>query len=194
MAAVTPREIFDLVVMIAAVGFIFKDYLRVRDAGDHDPIDALRRGRFGMKFIVKGLKTAVILTAPAIVLHELGHKITAIAFGLEATFHASYLWLAIGVFLKLLKVPLLFFVPGYVTYPATADPLTEAAIAFAGPLVNLILFAFAAIAIKQGWFDRKHFQILHFTKQINLFLFAFNLIPFGPFDGAHVFGNLINLF
>ena len=195
MALVTGREIVDLVVMIAAVGFIFKDYLQVRDKKDYEPLTEFRRGLFSRAgFITTGFRDAVILTAPAIALHELGHKVVAIAFGLEATFHAAYAWLGLGVFLKLLNVPLLFFVPGYVTYPSGAGPLPEALIAFAGPLVNLLLFAFAAVAIRQKWFAEKYFSWLNLTKRINLFLFAFNMIPVGFFDGAKVFQGLIGYF
>ena len=196
MPFVTFKELADLALMIAAVGFIFKDYLKIRDDREHDPIEALRQNRFSFNnFFGKGFKDAVILTAPAIALHELSHKIVAIAFGLEATFHAAYTWLGIGVLLKLLKVPLFFFVPGYVTHASdVVGPFAEALIAFSGPLVNLLLFAFSLIAIKQNWFDKKYFPYLHLTKQINLFLFAFNMIPFGPFDGANVFRSLMSAF
>ena len=33
---------------------------------------------------------------------------------------------------------------------------------------------------------RKQLILLHLTKKINIILFFFNMIPFGPFDGAKV--------
>jgi len=192
MPLVTFPEIIDLVIMIGVVGFIFKDVLRTKvSVGEYDPLKDFKKKT---KFFSEGFKNAIIVTAPAIVLHELGHKISAISFGLEATFHASYMWLGIGALLKVIGAPFLFFVPGFVSYTgAGVEPLARALIAFSGPGVNLLLFLFAMTAIKQGWF-RKYLPLLVLTKQINLFLFIFNMLPFGFFDGAQVFRSLTQVF
>ena len=189
MALITIQEIIDLVIMVAAIGFIFKDYMVVPEA-DHDPLKRYR----GRNFLGSGFRNAVIVAAPAIVLHEAGHKIAALSYGLNATFHAAYTWLGIGVLLKLFNAPFLFFVPGYVSYSGSVEPLGRALIAFAGPLVNLLLFLFATAAVNQKWFKGKHLPLLILTKQINLFLFIFNMLPFDFFDGAHVFGSLMQVF
>ena len=192
MVIVTGREILDLVVMVVAVGFVFKDYLRV-PVSDYEPLKEFRRTLFlRAGFLTRGFKDSVILTAPAVALHEIAHKAVAIGFGLEATFHAAYPWLGLGILLKVLNAPFLFFVPGYVEVHNShlVGPLEHGLIAFAGPLTNLLLFTFAALAIRQKWFAEKYFPWLHLTKRINLFLFAFNMIPFGFFDGAQVFGSL----
>ena len=191
MAIVTLQELFDLAIMIAVIGYIFKDLLPVADARNYEPLDSIRKKRF----FSEGFRNALIVAAPAIALHEIGHKIAAISFGLQATFHAAYTWLGIGLLLKIINAPFLFFVPGFVSYSgASVEPLARALIAFSGPLVNLLLFLFATIAIRQKWFSRKHFSLLYLTKQINLFLFIFNMLPIGFFDGAHVFQNLIRAF
>lgn len=191
MAFITVQEIIDLVIMVGVVGFIFKDMLPTRVADDYDPLTAFKK----RSFFSEGFKNAIIVTAPAIALHEFGHKISAIAFGLEATFHASYMWLGIGVFLKLVGAPFLFFVPGFVSYSgAGVEPLARALIAFAGPGINLLLFLFAITALKQKWFQPKYMPLLVLTKQINLFLFIFNMLPFGFFDGAQVFRSLMSSF
>lgn len=193
MALVTFQEIIDLFIMVFVIGFIFKDVFQVRVSNkEHDPLEQYKKKN---DFFSEGFKTAVIVTAPAIVLHEAAHKITAIMFGLQATFHAAYMWLGIGLFLKLLSFPFIFFVPGFVSYTGgPVEPLVRAFIALAGPLVNLLLFLFATLALKQNWFNNKYQPLLVVTKQINLFLFIFNMIPFGFFDGAHVFRNLIEAF
>ncbi len=191
MAVVALQELFDLAMMIAVIGYIFKDLLPVADAGSYEPLDALKK----RGFFSEGFRNAIIVAAPAIVLHELGHKAVAMSFGLQATFHAAYTWLGIGLLLKIINAPFLFFVPGFVSYSgAGVAPLARALIAFSGPLVNLLLFLFAAVAIRQGWFNKKYLSLLHLTKQINLFLFIFNMIPLGFFDGAHVFQGLIQAF
>ena len=194
MALITFNEIFDLAVMILAIGFIFKDYVPSPKKTNYDPLKELEKGiSFGGKYF-KGIKEGIIVAAPAVILHEAAHKIAAIFYGFEATFHAAYLWLGVGVFLKILNAPLLFFVPGYVTYSAPhIEPLTRSLIAFAGPLANLLLFLFATLALKKNWMS-KHSQLLSLTKQINLFLLIFNLLPIGFFDGADVFGGLIDFF
>ncbi len=191
MAVVSLQELLDLALMIAVIGYIFKDLLPVRDARDYDPLLALRK----RGFFSEGFKNALIVAAPAIALHEIGHKVAAMSFGLQATFHAAYTWLGIGLLLKVINAPLLFFVPGFVSYSgAGVEPLARALIAFSGPAVNLLLFLFATIAIRQGWFSKKYLSLLYLTKQINLFLFIFNMLPFGFFDGAHVFSSLMQAF
>ncbi len=191
MAAVSLQEIFDLVIMIAVIGYIFKDLLPARDARSYEPLDALRK----RGFFSEGFKNALIVAAPAIAFHEIGHKIAAMSFGLQATFHAAYTWLGIGLLLKIINAPFLFFIPGFVSYSgAGVSPLARALIAFSGPLINLLLFLFATIAIRQGWFNKKYLSLLYLTKHINLFLFIFNMLPFGFFDGAHVFQSLMQAF
>lgn len=191
MAIATLQELFDLAIMIAVIGYIFKDLLPVADTRNYEPLDAFRKKRF----FSEGFRNALIVAAPAIALHEIGHKAAALSFGLQATFHAAYQWLGIGLLLKIINAPFLFFVPGFVSYSgAGVEPLARALIAFSGPLVNLLLFLFATIAIRRKWFSRKHLSLLYMTKQINLFLFIFNMLPIGFFDGAHVFQNLIRAF
>ena len=191
MALITPQEIIDLVIMVLAIGFIFKDYVKVRDTREYEPLDEIGRKR---SFFGGDFRNSILVAAPAVVLHEAGHKIAALSFGFEATFHAAYPFLGLGVVLKLLKLPFIFLVPGYVQYfGGDIEPLVRSFIAFAGPLANLALFLFATIAIRRKWFE-KHLALLILTKQINLFLFIFNMIPFGFFDGADVFGGLIDHF
>jgi len=86
-------------------------------------------------------------------------------------------------------------VPGFVSYSgAVVEPLARALIAFSGPAVNLLLFLFATASIKRRWFKSKYLPILVLTKQINLFLFIFNMLPIPGFDGYKVFVGLIRAF
>ena len=82
---ITPREVFDLAFMIFVVGYIFKDFFIARPRQQYDPLKSFRK-RLN-KF--EGLKFAVFVTAPAIVLHELSHKFVAIYLGQEAVFQAA---------------------------------------------------------------------------------------------------------
>lgn len=178
------REIFDIVVMTVAVGFIFMDVLKKLKPHNY--------ANYGFDW--PALKLACLVTAPALILHELFHKFVALAYGLQAVFHASYSWLGFGVVLKLLNSPFLFFVPAYVSIgcdvePCTISPISSALIAFAGPFANLLLFLVCRVWLKKRMPFKKK-VLLHITKQINLFLFIFNMLPFPLFDGWKVYEGL----
>ena len=117
----TPMELLDIVIMTLAVGFIFSDFLARfrRPSEDYDPL----KQNYNRFINWDNFKFAALVTAPAIILHEFGHKFIALSFGYNATFHAAYLFLFIGIMLKLMKSPFLFFVPAYVSFSAAATPL-----------------------------------------------------------------------
>lgn len=169
-------ELFDIVIMTLAVGFIFADMFRSY-LGD------------------RAFWFSCLVTAPALIAHELAHKFVALGFGLEATFHAAYFWLILGIVLKLLRFSFIFFVPGYVSIGAgimAVQPLPSALIAFAGPLLNLVLFVVAWAMLKQRRLKKNTFLFLQVTKQINLFLFVFNMLPIPMFDGLKVYQGLFS--
>lgn len=175
---ITLNEIIDIIIMTLALGFIFSGLFQRRRF--------MRRG-----FDFEGFKFATMVTAPAVVFHELGHKFIALIFGINAVFHAAYFWLLMGVMLKLANFPFIFFIPGYVSYPVGAGThLQNALIALAGPLTNLIIFIIASLLLKKAK-NKKQFLLIYLTKQINLFLFIFNMIPILPFDGGHFFYNIV---
>jgi Zn-dependent protease len=178
-------EILDIVIMSLALGFIFKDVFK-RPSHAYDPVNYYKK-----KFNWDDFKFAVMVTAPAVILHEFGHKFTAMAFGATATFNAAYIFLGIGILMKLLNFGFIFFVPAYVAWSGSVTHFQSAGIAFAGPLVNLLIWvaAFFVLKKKKGLTrTESHFWVM--TKKINLFLFIFNMIPIIPFDGGHVFINL----
>ena len=90
------QELIDVIIMTLALGFIFKDIF-VRPSSPYDPLTYYKK-----KINLENFKFAIIATAPAVILHELAHKFVAIAYGLEATFHAHYFFLGIGLLMKLL--------------------------------------------------------------------------------------------
>ena len=161
--------------MTAAVGYIFKGMFK-----EH------AKNAFWF---------ATIATAPGLILHELAHKFVAIGFGLVATFHAHYTFLAIGLLLKLIHFDFIFFIPGYVSIQGSASDLASALTAVAGPLFNLILFVVSWVLLKQKKLMTRTFLLLQATKQINLFLFIFNMLPIpGLTDGWKFYEGLFKLF
>ena len=134
---------------------------------------------------------AISVTAPAIILHEVGHKLIALSYGLQATFSAHYLGLGIGLMLKLLGSPILFFIPAYVATSGSAGHLPNALIAFAGPLINLILwFVSKLVLMNSKGLSKDWKRILLVTRKINGFLFIINMIPVPGFDGFHVITSI----
>ncbi len=206
MAFLTLWEIIDMIVMTVVIGYIFSDVfirrpLTTKDEESYDPLkDYSRKTK---KY--DNLKYAIILTAPALILHELGHKFVAMFFGMTATFNAAYIWLGIALLLKLMNFGFIFLVPAYVSWaPATAaaglylqnNPWVGSTIAFAGPAVNGILWLVAHVMIKSGKYNKNpgKMMLLVLTRRINGFLFIFNLIPIPGFDGWHVFSGLWQTF
>lgn len=176
-------EIVDIIIMTLFVGFIFKDIF-VKPQNFTDPLKALMsrsRGNFWY---------AAAVTAPAIILHEFGHKFVAMAYGMQATFEAAYLWLGIGLILKLLNFGFIFFVPAYVTITGAATPLQFSIVAFAGPAVNMVIWMSMILVERNGWVKPKHNHFVTLTKRINMFLFIFNMLPIPLFDGYKVFSGL----
>ena len=171
--------------MVLALGYIF--------------MGSLQRPRSPEEFLMhrgfdwQSFQWAIIITAPAIVLHELAHKFIAMIFGLAATFHASYFGLLLGVALRVFSAPFIIFIPGFVSIEG-ANSLQSALTAFAGPGTNLLLFFIAWLYLHQT--KRLTFRqkfLWHATKQINLFLFFFNMIPLPPFDGFSVVAGLFSV-
>jgi len=178
MTILTPREVVDFIILIVAIAYIFKSDI---------PSNILNISRFKWE----NFKVALIATSPGVFFHELFHKISAISFGYEATFHIFTPGLVLGVLLKLIHSPFLIIAPGFVSIPAVANDLQFRLIAFAGPFANLLLFLISMIILKKAKnLSEKQLIVLHLTKKINLILLAFNMIPFGPLDGAKVlFGS-----
>ncbi len=184
---ISAREIFEIIIMSLAVGYIFMDLFRLKARITHG-------------FPWRDLGFAALVTAPALIAHELAHKFVAIASGLQATFHAAYMWLGLGVLLKLLHAPFIFFIPGYVSIgcasaPCNPEPLTLALVAFAGPALNLALWITSTLALRsKNKHSKKWFVFWYVTQRINLFLFILNMLPIPGFDGFKVYTGLWQYF
>lgn len=167
---ITLLELVHIVLMSAIVAYIFTDFF-----SDYN----------GNNF-----KNALIITAPAIILHELAHKFVAMGFGLEATFRAAYGFLALGLLLKLMNFGIIFFVPAYVSITGITTPLRYALIAVSGPLVNLILWI-GSLALLKTEFGKQNYKIIYLCGRINMYLFILNMLPLPGFDGHKFFVYLI---
>ncbi len=183
-------EIIDIVLMTLATGFVFSDMFgKKRHVAD--VVDLYKQNSF---LDWEAIKFAAMVTAPAIILHELGHKFLAMGFGMNATFHAAYFWLGLAVVAKMMRFPFLFFVPAYVSISGAGTSLEYSLAAAAGPFVNIAIWGLATLYLKFGKPKRKHIPVLVLTQRINLFLSIFNLLPIPGFDGFQFFTGLIRAF
>jgi len=219
MPFISLREIVDVIIMTVVVGIIFSDafkgyfHLKRKQIDVTDP--EYYRVNYGLWNRIgvdkEAIRLAIIVTAPAVVLHELAHKFVAIAFGIAATFKASYFGLMLGLVLKVVFPGFVFFIPGYVEISSIIEPLKHAVIAFAGPGMNLILWLGSAYLLKKNQsktntnhqakinpkvinLKGKWLLILHMTKRINMFLFILNMLPIPIFDGFKVYEGIIRTF
>jgi Zn-dependent protease len=185
-------ELLDIIIIVFALGFIFEGFLPKRKLAD--PLDYYSQNTgFGSKFFWKNVLYSAAIVAPAIILHEMGHKFVALSFGATATFHAAYGFLALGIVLKLVNFPFLFFVPAYVAWSGLISPLQSSMIAFAGPAVNIVLWGISKLMLNSKKFKKYYLELAVFAR-INGFLAIFNLIPIPGFDGFSFFMGLIQTF
>jgi Zn-dependent protease len=137
-----------------------------------------------------GLNTKLAIALPialltggiAFLLHELAHKYVAQSYRCWAEFRAHDTMLVISVLLSLTGIVLL--APGGV-YIHGATRHQHGKIAFAGPLMNIIL---AIIFLGLGMLSLNGLlqAIVQYGAHINAYLAIFNMIPFPPFDGHTV--------
>jgi len=173
-------ELIDMVIMSIVLGFIFSDFIGRPSA---DPLDAYKRNRW------RNLKVAALIAGPAVVLHELAHKLFAMAFGAQATLYAPYGWYIIAVALKLIGFPFIILVGAFVAH-TPLPPLESAIVAISGPAVNFLLWGLAILAVKAKKIPPKYLPYAVPFARLNLILGIFNMIPLPGLDGFSFFAGL----
>jgi len=131
---------------------------------------------------------ALVVIAPAFVLHELGHKFAAQKYGFAAEYR---MWTRGLFFAFVLKVFLgfTFIAPGAVYFSARSQGHYSkekiGKIGLAGPLVNLCLVVVFGLV---GFLSVSPIlQMIGFMGgYVNAFLAFFNCLPIAPFDGQKI--------
>ena len=159
--------------------------------------------------LLLAMPVMLLAVGPAFLFHEIGHKIIAKKNGCWAEFRADPSGLRFGIFLAFF-LGFLFMAPGAVMVAGVVTRRQNGHIAVAGPLVNLGLFLigitiWGLLLGLSGAFDTSLTtstgeylvggslvwqQMLIdagvFWLGANLVLGLFNMLPFGPLDGAKV--------
>ena len=171
------REVRDLLVAWAALGLAFTIFF----AGGGPNLLAM----VGLPLVVL-LGVSLLTAGVAFLLHELAHKVVAVNYGQVAEFRADYNMLFLAVMSALLGF--IFAAPGAVHHRGYLNAKEHGHIAIAGPVMNLVLAA-VFLPVYLGGIGL-NLGLLVLLGQlgiiVNLFLAAFNLVPFGPLDGKTV--------
>ena len=182
MVLITITEVIYLLITTLVIGYIFSGFTT-----------KFRGIDYFKKFNLSDFKLSILVAAPGIILHELSHKFVAMFFGLTAQFQIFTFGLILGTILKFFNSPLIILAPGYVGIAGNTTELAMTSIAFAGPLINLILWISAHYILKYKNLRRKQAIFFLLTKEVNKWLFIFNMLPIPPLDGSKVWFGLYHL-
>ncbi|WP_248896474.1 metalloprotease [Haloplanus halobius] len=172
------RELTDLAIAWVALGVAFAIFF---EGGGSQAISRLLD-----EGLVLPLVVSLVTAGLGFLLHELAHKVVAVRFDQVAEFRADYGMLFLAIMSAL--VGFLFAAPGAVHHRGRLTEREHGLIALAGPVTNgLLALAFAPVYVAGVLGGSPLIALLGGRGvAINLFLAAFNLIPFGGLDGRTV--------
>ena len=171
------RELLDFGVAWVALSVAFAIFL------NHDLLRAaLRGGGVTGAEVAGAVAVAGLTVGVGFLLHELGHKVVAIHYDQQATFHADYGMLGIAIVAAL--AGWLFAAPGAVRHRGRITPRENGLIALAGPAVNLLLAVLFVVLATLG--TGRLAGVARLGVVVNLLLAGFNMLPVGPLDGRTV--------
>jgi len=171
-------EIYDLLIAWIAISFCFAIVI-----GNYSLLDYVtKKFVFTWSGFLTNFGLSLIITATSFIVHEMAHKYTGIHLGAQARFVLWPAFLFFGVALSGL-LGVIFIAPGAVyIYGKTHSIKEDGITSMAGPVSNLVMALLFVIAAILG----APTLIVSYGLMINLWIAFFNLIPFGPLDGAKI--------
>lgn len=133
------------------------------------------------------LLLAALTAGLGVILHELMHRVVARHFGATAHFVANDGMLVVSILIAF--TGFLFAAPGAVWHTGYLTKRQLGLIAAAGPITNMVLavlFLGALAALRTAAISETVLFGLYMGFQVNGILGVFNMLPFGPIDGAKV--------
>lgn len=125
--------------------------------------------------------------------HEISHKFMAQKYGLWAEYRMFPMGLLLALFLAVFT-GIVFAAPGAVMFRGDTRNFETGRIAVAGPLANLVIAAVTFPLYLFVFYEESTLnKVVGFICLINAFLATFNLLPFGPLDGAKVIRWNVNI-
>lgn len=79
----------------------------------------------------------------------------------------------------------------YNPYNLRAGRFSEAIVAFAGPLSNLVIALLTGLIVRVGTFPVEVTAVFVLIIVVNVMLFLFNLIPIAPLDGSKILSAIL---
>jgi Zn-dependent protease len=174
-------ELRDLAICWLALGFCFSLQYLIPNRDIPYPQSLVQ---FAVNFGI-----ALIGIGAGFVFHELAHKGVAQHFGYHAEFRMWKMGLVIALAAALLSFgKFFFFAPGavYTSTHKMPNPSEEGFISAAGPAANIALAGLFCLLASGNGYDKLWATVGSFGFQVNLWLAAFNLIPFPPLDGVKI--------
>lgn len=144
---------------------------------------AIARGGFSNfdKFLVAIIFSAITVGL-GFIAHELSHKYLAQKYGAFAEFRANFPMLGFAILLSITGI--VFAAPGAVIILGRISKDNYGRVSAAGPISNFILaIIFGILALATAGTLK---EISSYGFLINSWLGAFNLLPFGMFDGHKI--------
>jgi len=177
------RELKDLVMATFAFSFAISIVF-------HGGIFGMLELPMGVLLIslISSMFFALAALGPAFILHELAHKYVARHFGCWAEFRADPRGLKIGILIAL-AIGFVFMAPGAVMVAGRVGRKENGIISVAGPITNITLFFIGMIGgglLLSIFHHNVLAELIIFWMWGNAILGAFNMLPFGPLDGAKV--------
>jgi Zn-dependent protease len=167
------REIQDLLIAMVVISVAFAITL-----SSNSGILDIDWAAFPLAFLI-----SILAIGSGFILHEMGHKVLAIRYGAWAEFRAWMWGLMIALMMAIL-VGFVFAAPGAVYIAGNITEEQNGKVSAMGPMINMTFAAvfFPLVFLTIGVLNIICFYIYY----INAFLGVFNLLPFGPLDGAKV--------